>query len=76
MNKFILRISLVIYIFCFSCTKPKDTLSPTIELISPKENDTLSSEKSEYSIQFNSKQKMILVYQKDLSLFQTPMELS
>ena len=55
MNKFILRISLVIYIFCFSCTKTKNTLVPTIELISPKENDTLTSEKSEYSIQFKAK---------------------
>ncbi len=55
MNKIILTISLVIFIFCFSCTKPKDTLSPTIELNSPKENDTLTSEKSEYSIQFKAK---------------------
>ena len=55
MNKIILTLSFVIFIFCFSCTKPKDTLSPTIELISPKENDTLTSEKSEYSIQFKAK---------------------
>jgi hypothetical protein len=55
MKKIIFTISLVLFIFCFSCTKQKDTLAPSIELISPKEYDTLTSEKSEYSIQFKAK---------------------
>lgn len=55
MNKIIFTLLFGIFIFCFSCTKQVDTLAPTIELISPEENDTLTSLKTDFYIQFKAK---------------------
>jgi hypothetical protein len=44
----------VCFILLISCRKNKDTTPPTIELISPNENDTLTSSNSDYQIKFNA----------------------
>ena len=40
--------------FAISCKKNEDKTKPTILLISPKENDTLTDYQSEYNIQFRA----------------------
>jgi hypothetical protein len=51
-NKIIYFILSFCFIFFISCQKNKDNIAPTIELISPNENDTLTSTLSDYFIKF------------------------
>jgi hypothetical protein len=53
-NKHFYLSLLVCFISFISCRKNKDTIPPTIELISPNENDTLTSSNSDYQIKFNA----------------------
>ena len=47
-------IYLIFILLILSCSKNKDTTPPTLRLISPKENDTLNAQKSEYNIEFEA----------------------
>ena len=53
-NKYFYLSLFVCFILFISCRKNRDTIPPTIELISPNENDTLTSSKSDYQIKFNA----------------------
>lgn len=46
--------SLFILFVLSSCLKNEDLNNPTLTLISPKENDTLTDSQSEYNIQFKA----------------------
>lgn len=54
MHKFIFLTLLINSCFIISCEKNQDKQAPTLELYSPKENDTLLSFNSEFEIKFKA----------------------